>query len=236
MLVEGSSVTSVFALELNKPRALYAGEMVSNSRTQFTPEMKTPERWRLEGIDLSDPYYVRVFDEKHVALVFMNINDYYGENKKFIGGDPVVQNDFKNDVYNMIRELRFYRCAAVICGPNAAFWGCVGREAVLMDEAMDFVHEACREHHDPCFRGGPFWEDLVPFRRVVNKKNGNIDQWHHADQGTGQMAYIYDRYFSHLIILLQLTRFRTENGATLKTLLNDRSQPMFSSWLSLLLL
>ena len=69
----------------------------------------------------------------------------------------------------------------MICGPNAAFWGCVGREAVIMDEAIDFVHEACREHHVPCFRGGPFWEDLVPFRRVVNKKNGNIDQWHHAD-------------------------------------------------------
>ena len=107
MLAEGGAVTSGFVLELNKQRALYAGEMVSNSRTQFTPEMVTPERWRLEGIDLSDPYYVRVFDEKHVALVFMNINDYYGDNMKFIGGDPDVQAAFKVDMYNMIRELRF---------------------------------------------------------------------------------------------------------------------------------
>ncbi len=224
MLAEGGAVTSGFVHELAKQRALYAGEMVSNSQTQFTSEMVIPEKWRSDGINLADPYYIHVFDENHVALVFMNINDYYGDNKKFIGGDPNVQAEFKIDVYNMIRELRFYRCTAVICGPNAAFWGCVGREAVIMDEAMDFVHEACREHHVPCFRGGPFWEDLVPFRRVVNKKNGNIDQWHHADQGTGQMAYIYDRYFSHLIILLQLTRFRTENGATLKALLNDEFQ------------
>ncbi len=107
-----------------------------------------------------------------------------------ISDGPEVQADFKINVYGMIWELRYCRGYAVICGPSAAFWGCEDREAVIMDEAIGWVHWACGESQVPCFHGGPFWEDLIPLRKVSDRKKMKLDKWHHSDKGSGRMAYI----------------------------------------------
>jgi hypothetical protein len=139
------------------------------------------------------------------------LNDYYGENMKFIGADADIKLKLKRDVYHLICELRFYRLCAVICGPSAAFWGCQGNEAIEIDAAIAWVHSAMLDNKIPCIHGLPFWSDLRSLRRV--SKAGNVDKWHHADQNSGKMAFIYDRYFTNLVCLLQLTRCRSENFA-----------------------
>ncbi len=117
----------------------------------------------------------------------------------------------------MIVELRFYRLCAVVCGRNAAFWGCEGRERQVVDDMIAWVHNACLNQGIPCVYGTPFWNDLLPMRRVSTK--GKVDGWHHADQSSGKMAYVFDRFATHLISLLQLTRVRDENCDLIRNLL-----------------
>ncbi len=51
--------------------------------------IEIPQMWRESGLNRKDPYSEKLFDENHVALVFMNLNDYYGLNMSFIGGNAV---------------------------------------------------------------------------------------------------------------------------------------------------
>ena len=62
-----------------------------------------------------------LFSEVHFAVVFMNINDYFSGDMKFIGNSPVVQAEFRNNVMRMIGELKYYRNCLVVCGPKPPF-------------------------------------------------------------------------------------------------------------------
>ncbi len=75
-------------------------------------------------------------------------------------------------------------------------------------------------HSIPCVRGVPFWTDLMAVRRLTKAKN--LDMWHHSDQNLGRMAFLVDRYFTHFVCLLQLTRCRDEKHDEIVRLL-DRS-------------
>ena len=97
----------------------------------------------------------------------------------------------------------------MICGTDAGFWGSSGEEQLLIDKAIGWVHKVMRVHEIPCFRGLPFWTDLLPVRKI--NKAMNTDPWHHSDQNSGKMAYAFDRYFTHMVCLLQLTRLRSDN-------------------------
>ncbi len=92
----------------------------------------------------------------------------------------------------MMYELRHYCLCAVVCGPNAAFWGATGSAILVIDEATTWLHRILLDHEIPSFHGLPFWTDLVPCSR---QKKGKVDAWHHADGNTDKMSLLCDKYF-----------------------------------------
>ena len=70
MLVVGGTVVRNFTQSLRLTRVEHRAEMVLNPATGHTGSVAR-EGWRKGGLDLPDPYFEQLFDENHVALVFM---------------------------------------------------------------------------------------------------------------------------------------------------------------------
>ncbi len=140
MRAVGAGTVVTFTQELAEARSRHVYSLIENDGTRIPPKPNFVTRdgdFRYVTGDAQDPFYGRIFDENHVALVFMNLNDLYAtEGGKFAGADAAVMRVFKENVYRMIVELRYYRLCAVICGPSAAFWGCKGNEETIVDGAI----------------------------------------------------------------------------------------------------
>ncbi len=108
MLAVGAIAVDDFVQTLAMARVRSEAELKPNIVKDLDPELRIPESWREEGRNDPDPYFVNVFDENHVALVFVNLNDYYREDMRFVGGNSDTQKEINavQEAYRILNILR----------------------------------------------------------------------------------------------------------------------------------
>ncbi len=93
----GGGTVETFTNELFDVRSKNDSELKPNlgPHSSTNSHVIRDEEFRYAVEHSQDPFYDRIFDESHVALVFMNLNDLYDpEGGKFVGADPAVMKAF----------------------------------------------------------------------------------------------------------------------------------------------